>query len=309
MHQVATLPLGALRAFEASARLGSLKMAAGELGVTPAAVSHQIKSLEAHLGTALFDRLHRALRLTRAGNQLALAATTAFSGLGQALDELSSEGLIGSMMTLNVCAAPTFAAKWLAPRLHLFEAANPKMELRLRGDDALADPGRDRVVDLSIRYGAGPYDAELHADRLWPEDVVVAVCSPALGPFSSPEELIQARLLRTAMPLGAGGTEPIGWRAWFSMMRLESAEIDRAIAVAPRFGSTQLALEAASAGRGIALSPRLLVADDLAAGRLVMPFSGALPDPFSFWLLYRRDRADEPRIRGFVKWIRGLAAA
>src|SRR5687767_13994287 len=100
------LPLGAVRAFEAASRLGSLKAAAAELGVTPAAVSHQVKALEAHLGASLFDRLHRELRLTIVGHRFAAAATTAMSGLDQAFDDLVSEGLIAGAVTLNVTAAP-----------------------------------------------------------------------------------------------------------------------------------------------------------------------------------------------------------
>jgi DNA-binding transcriptional LysR family regulator len=309
MHRIATLPLGALRAFEAAARLGSLKAAADELGVTPAAVSHQVKSLETHLGAALFDRLHRALRLTRTGERLAVTATRSFSDLGRTLDDLAETGLVAGGATLSVSAVPTFAAKWLAPRLHEFQSAYPDIELRLRADDALTDPARDRQVDVALRYGRGPYASELHADRLWPEDVVVAVCSPDLArQLKGPADLVDLRLLRTATPQDAKRADPIGWRSWFEAAGVPDHIVARAISGAPRFGTTQLALEAAVAGRGIALSPRILVEDDLVAGRLVAPFATSIADPFGFWLLHRRDRADELRIKRFTTWIRGAAS-
>jgi LysR family transcriptional regulator, glycine cleavage system transcriptional activator len=125
VNRIATLPLGALRAFETAARLGSFKAAADELGVTPAAVSHQVKSLETYLGAALFERLHRALRLTRVGKRLADTASKSLGDLERALDDLAESGLVAGGKTLSVSAAPTFAAKWLAPRLHEFQASHP----------------------------------------------------------------------------------------------------------------------------------------------------------------------------------------
>lgn len=308
MIRMPIMPLGALRAFEAAARLGSFKAAAVELGVTPAAVSHQVKSLETHIGAALFDRLHRALRLTRTGEGLAASATESFSNLERALGELAEAGLIAGSASLSVSAAPTFAAKWLAPKLHGFQAAHPGIELRLRADDALTDPARDRQVDVAIRYGRGPYASELHAERLWPEGVVVVVCSPDLAQkIAEPADLVDLRLLRTATPLGTNGAEPIGWRAWFEATGVPGHLVERSIASAPRFGTSQLALEAAAAGQGVALSPQVLVQDDLATGRLVVPLTTAIADPFAFWLIHRRDRADELAIRRFKTWILNAA--
>lgn len=310
MHRIATLPLGALRAFETAARLGSFKAAADELGVTPAAVSHQVKALETHLGAALFDRLHRALRLTRTGERLAVTATQSFGDLGRTLDDLAETGLVTGGVTLSVSAAPTFAAKWLAPRLHSFQAAHPGIELRLRADDALTDPARDRQVDVAIRYGRGPYASNLHAEQLWPKDVVVAVCSPDLArQVEEPTDLVGMRLLRTAMPSGTGPIEPIGWEAWFEATGLPVHLVTHAIGRAPRFGTTQLALEAAAIGQGVALSPRVLVVDDLATGRLVALLKTAIADPFAFWLLHRRDRTDEVRIKAFTRWMRRATSA
>jgi LysR family glycine cleavage system transcriptional activator len=155
----------------------------------------------------------------------------------------------------------------------------------------------------------GPYDSELHADRLWPEDVVVAVCSPDLARnVVNATDLLAMRLLRTAAPSGKDRAELIGWAAWFEAAGVPRGLVADAINRAPRFSTTQLALEAATVGRGVALSPRVLVADGLAAGRLAAPFETAIADPFSFWMLHRQDRADEPRIRRFTTWMRKAAS-
>ena len=210
---------------------------------------------------------------------------------------------------MSVSAAPTFAAKWLALRLHAFQAAYPRLELRLRADDALTDPARDRQVDVAIRYGRGPYAPDLHAERLWPEGIVIAVCSPAI-----------AAGYATAAALGRGASAQDGYTSGSRTYRTDRVERlvcsrrrnrrrgrARRSQAAPRVGTTQLALEAAVAGRGVALSPRLLVSDDLAQGRLTQLFATELPDPHAFWLLYRRERADEAPVRSFVTWLK-LAA-
>src|SRR4249919_3242333 len=111
---LSNMPLAAVRAFEATSRLGSLKAAAEELAVTPAAVSHQIKTLEAHLGTNLFDRLYRSVRLTSAGERLAATTQRAFKEIGRTLDELKSDGLTAGPSTLSISATSSFAAMWLA---------------------------------------------------------------------------------------------------------------------------------------------------------------------------------------------------
>ena len=307
---LASFPLVALRGFEAAARLGSINAAAVELSVTPSAVSHQIKALEMHLGAVLFERLHRAVRLTPAGESLANAARAAFEGLDHALDTLAEAGLIAGETTLSVSAAPTFAAKWLAPRIDGFQSGHPRVVVRLRADDALTDPARDRKVDVAIRYGLGPYANRLRAERLWADGRVVAVCAPQLAAgLSEPGDLLRTRLLRTATPSGAGTAEAIGWAAWFAAAGVSGPEVERAIAAAPRVGTTQLALEAASAGRGVALSPLKLVEQDLALGRLHVPFQMALPDPYAFWVLCLAERADETPIRSFLNWLRGEVGA
>lgn len=307
---LARFPLAALRAFETTARLGSIKAAADELVVTPSAVSHQVQVLETHLGVMLFERLHRGLRPTPAGELLGHAVSAAFGDIGRVLDDLAQAGMVAGGATLSVSAAPTFAAKWLAPRLDAFQSAHPRIMLRLRADDALTDPARNRQVDVAIRYGRGPYAQSLRAERLWNEGVVVAVCAPEVAErLARPGDLVRERLLRTATPPVPGMIEPIGWAAWFAAAGESGPEVERAIATAPRVGTTQLALEAAGVGGGVALSPMILVVEDLREGRLQMPFVVELTDPYSFWMLYRHERAEEAPIRSLITWLRGEAAA
>ncbi len=299
------IPLHALRAFEMAARVGSFKTAAAELGVTPAAISHQVKGLEAHLGLLLFERLHRALRLTPAGERLAIAARDSFVGLERAVAELGEQGAPGRRATLNVTAAPSIAAKWLAPRLHRFEAECPWIEMRLDASDRRADIARDPGVDVALRYGAGPHDAALRAVPLWLPGTVIAVCAPSLvaaGRLGRPEDILEHSLLRTVQPSLPGedsdGIGPLSWESWLAAAGVASRPVK-----GPLFGSTHLALEAALAGKGLALAPFILVEEDMERGRLVQPFPIALPDPFSYWLLFRADRADERGIRAFARWL------
>src|SRR5262245_48618138 len=160
-------PLNALRAFEAAARLNSFALAAKELHVTPAAVSHQIKGLEDHLGRLLFRRLKRGLELTRAGQVLLPGVSAGFERLGDAVEELSAVSEEGR---LAVSAATSLAARWLTPRLHRFVKAHPELDVRLHASTRLIDPkkgdpaGGDgdpsvplENADVAIRFGSGDY--------------------------------------------------------------------------------------------------------------------------------------------------------
>ena len=314
-----TLPLGALRAFDAAARHGSFKAAALELSVTPAAVSHQIKGLEKRLGTTLFDRLNRGLRLTSAGQRLAMVTMESFTRLDAGLRELDASGLTNGSAMISISAAPSIAAKWLVPRLHRFQAAHPAIELRLQSGDALADVTSGSGIDVALRYGTGHYGADVSETQLWLPGEIVVVCAPTLaqgGSLGSPMDVLHHPLLRTSLPArreagkqaaGGAGTELGGWSAWLAAAGIDPATIASSTMRGPLFGSSHLAIDAAAAGRGLALAPRILVADDIAAGRLVEPFPIAVPDPFAYWLVHATRRAAEPSIRAFARWIKDEA--
>lgn len=312
LRDLESFPWTSLRAFEAASRLGSFKAAARELSVTPAAISHQVKRLETHLGLALFERLHRSLQLTPAGLQLAAETQDAFGRLRHMVANLRDGTATGSQ-TLTVSAVPSLATKWLAPRLHAFQAAYPRITLRIVADETLVDLRRDRLVDIALRYGPGPYGDPVHAERLWEQGELIAVCAPDVATDRSlrtPGGLARHMLIRTAAPASAkrGQSLHSDWRAWLTAAGIQ---IDGALQKAlsgPLFSASQLAIEAAAAGKGIALAPAVLVDRDIASGRLKQLFQVSVPDSNAYWIVCRVDRLEEARIRTFMKWIRAQAA-
>ncbi len=191
-------PLNALRSYEAAARHLSFTKAAGELGVTPAAVSHQVKMLEDYIGVALFERINRQLVLTSAGEACLPCIQTAFEGLAAAVGTISVAGRSG---VLSVSVAPSFAGKWLLPRLERFKIEHPDIDVRVDASMKLVDFASGEV-DLAIRYGAGRYSG-LVAERLISE-AVTPVCSPKLlegrNPLRTPDDIRFHALLHDDSP-------------------------------------------------------------------------------------------------------------
>jgi LysR family transcriptional regulator, glycine cleavage system transcriptional activator len=289
-------PLNALRAFEAAARHLSFQAAAAELFVTPAAVSHQVKRLEDHLGVALFVRGHRTVELTDAGAALATSAGETFDRLDRALARASGR----SHGNLRVSTIESFAAKWLAPRLVRFHRACPDVGVRIDTGNQHAGFGRDGV-DVAIRYGPGGY-REVHVVPLL-DAPVFPVCAPALcsdprKPLADPADLRLHTLLHDDSARGRDGVPD--WPAWLHAAGASTVDA----AGGPVFASIYLAQEAAIAGHGVALGVGPLVEDDLASGRLVKPFDLALPNAYSFWLVSGGDAAAHPAVEAFTRWLR-----
>lgn len=286
--------LAALRSFEAAARRLSFNEAAEELGVTPAAVSLQIRRLEERIERPLFVRGHRSLELSQTGARLAPQLTQVFSDL----ERLLTEVLAPETATLRVSAMPSFGSKWLAPRLARFTEARPEYAVRVEGGDALATFDRDDV-DIGLRYGPGGYGGLFH-ERI-AEARAFPVCSPAFAArhpqlVAAPEALAGATLLQDEIALKAAGLPT--WETWFA-----KAGVTAPVARGPRFESQHMALAAAIAGQGVALGLAPLVDDDIAAGRLIRLFDIEMSSPFAFWLLCRADRAGERKILAFQRWI------
>lgn len=284
-------PLNALRAFEAAARNLSFTRAALELNVTQAAISHQIKALEEHLGLPLFRRLNRALMLTKEGQSLFPAVRDALDGLAEATARLRARDTGG---TLTVSTLPSIAVKWLVPRMSHFQDRNPGIDLRISAKEHLADFARDGI-DVAIRFGGGAWPG-VQADWL-ANEWLTPVCSPALLPsLQSPQDLVQATLLHEDMlPLREFPT----WETWLAAAGVSAVDASRG----PRFSHTHLMLQAAMDGRGVALGPLLIAADDLAAGRLVEPFSFRLPAGFGYYLVCPPSTAGRPKNRAFREWV------
>ena len=290
-------PLNSLRAFEAAARHLSFTKAAEELHVTPAAISHQIKALEEQLGVPLFRRLTRALRLTQAGQSALPPMRDGFEKLADAVDLLRAHEESGA---ITVSLDPSFAAKWLVPRLDRLRAAHPDLDVRLDATDKLVDFQRDNV-DLAIRYGSGNYPG-LEAERLFSEEIF-PVCSPKLlegpAPLEQPDDLRHHTLLHLDWDM-EDVTAPT-WRMWLLAAGIDHIDFTRG----PGFSISSLALQAAIEGQGLALANSVLVADDLAAGRLVVPFdlSVCRPLDFAYHIVVPKRTADLPKVVAFKTWL------
>lgn len=288
-----SLPLNALRSFDAAARHLSFTAAAAELGVTPAAISAQIRRLEEWVGAPLFVRGHRSIALSGAGERLAPRLTSVFVDMERLLTETAAI----DADVLQVSTIQSFAAKWLAPRVGDFVAAYPALKLRVVGEDRQVDLDRDGV-DVALRYGDGDY-GDMHRELIAPA-IAYPVCAPSLAArFPDPASIPPALLIRDESALVAPGLPT--WEAWFGAEGIDR----RAEAGGVLFHNAHVAIAAALAGQGFALGLLPLVAADVAAGHLVKPYARELPSPFGFWFVCRRDRLAEPKIAALRGWVMG----
>lgn len=278
----------ALRTFEAAARLGSFKEAAAELGVTPTAVSHQIRALEESLGVALFVRRTRAVALTQAGQTLAPAVSAAFLGIGAAVEQISETARV-----LTVTTTAAFATLRLVPRLGDFEARWPALRLRVMTGTDVVDLRRDRHVDIAIRYAAEP-QADLH---------VVPLLDETFGAYGAPALLDRLTaeappaLIETAWQRPQAGAA--GWSDWLALAGDGFAPPPRLL----RYEEEHFVLQAAIAGQGLALMSDVLVEDAVARG-LLAPYRPGIRLPGrSYAALCLKERAGERKIRRFLDWL------
>lgn len=288
-------PLNALRAFEAAARRLSFVDAADELAVTPAAISHQVKALEAHLGLALFQRLPRGLVLTEQGRGLAPQLSRGFDRLAEAVARTRADG---AQAVVTVTVLPSFAVRWLLPRLAAFRRLNPGIEIEVRAQPQVLDFRRERV-DVGLRYGRGIWPG-LYVERFL-GDEVFPVCSPALldgpNPLRRPEDLRHHTLIHDVL---TGTDEPWAtWAQWLQHFGLDDVDPRRG----PRYSDSHMMLEAAAAGEGVAIGRSSIMADDLSGGRLVRPFPDSRAADYAYHFLCRSDAIDRPAVRAFRDWL------
>jgi LysR family glycine cleavage system transcriptional activator len=292
--------LNALRAFEAAARHLGISKAADELNVTPAAVSHQVKALEDTLGVALFRRLNRALMLTDAGQLLLPGLRDGFDQLAHAITRIDAER---DHATLTVSTGPSFAAKWLVPRLDRFRMAHPDIDLRIDATDRVVDLAREDA-DVAIRYGIGDYPG-LRSERLF-ADEIVAVCSVKLcqgpPPLREPRDLKGHTLLHVEWDTQKQSAT--NWHMWLLAAGVTDFDATRG----PRFNQESMAAQAAAEGHGVALIGSVLVADDLAVGHLVRPFDLSLPASFAYYVVALESAMARPKVTAFFDWILAEAA-
>jgi LysR family glycine cleavage system transcriptional activator len=293
-------PLNALRAFEAAARLESFARAADELAVTPGAISQQIRSLEEHVGTALFLREGRGLKLTEAGRAAANMTSDAFETLERAV-ALMRQPVQRRALTVSV--APSFAGKWLAPRLYRFQEIHPELEVWIAATSERVDLAAG-AADLGIRYGPGG-DMTLHEERLLPEEVL-PVCSPDLlredKPLRTPRDLFGHTLLHDASP--ESDVDGADWASWLKARNVRGVDTAGGL----KFNQSALVIDAAVAGRGVALAKRALAQNDLASGRLVALFAdGTSPVRSAYHIVTARNRPLSSDAEAFIVWLRNEA--
>lgn len=257
-------PLGALRAFDAVARLQSFKLAAEEIGVSPTAISHQIRLLENLLGVSVFERTPRKVELTDDGKILQQASAQAFNLLQTAVENIG-ERHRPAVLTLSATTA--LITHWLVPRLPALLRQFPAIDLRLHADDRIVDL-RNKQIDVAIRYGNEP--DELLSPRLLQRDRFVLVVSPQLN-ITSIADLSQTTLIHID---GRQVPQPSpDWPRW----RSEFGPTALAVDTGPRFTDEAHAIQAAIAGQGAVIASQLMVQHALESGLLVAPFEHSLP--------------------------------
>ena len=288
-------PLNALRAFEAVARRLSFVRAAEELHVTKAAVAQQVRALEREIGAPLVERSGRGLALTEAGAAGAAGLTEGFAVLARAARAMR-EAKGRRILVIN--SSPSFAATWLVGRIGRFKARHPEIDVLLDANPT-EDTLNSSTTDALIRWGAGDFPG-LATTLLFKEDVF-PVCSPDLvssdDPLRSPEDLKRHTLLH----LEASPAYP-SWPAWSDWLKAAGArDVDARHGV--WFNNMAMAMRAAAQGQGVALSSFAIAADELAAGRLVAPFSMSVRTPFGYYFLCRPEEAATPRIKALREFL------
>ncbi|HVJ37880.1 MAG TPA: LysR substrate-binding domain-containing protein [Stenotrophomonas sp.] len=282
------LPLNALRAFEAAARHQNLTRAAAELCVSQAALSHQIKALEAHLGVRLFHRLPRGVALTDEATALYPVLGDCFDRIAATLEQFSG-GRYRHVLAVGVVA--TFATGWLLPRLADFAATHPDIELRVQTHNNRIDLAGEGL-ELAIRFGEGDWQGQQATAVL--EAPFAPVCAPALAArLRTPADLLRLPLLRSY--------RHDEWSRWAQFAGLATLEARGAM-----FDSSLALASAAAAGAGVALLPLRLFEQDLASERLVQPFA-VHADLGRYWLTRLRSRAESEPARRFREWLQAQA--
>ncbi len=285
-------PMNALRAFEAAGRHGSFTRAAEELFVTPGAISRQITGLEDYLGVPLFNRNHREVKLTNESREYLTVLTNVFEQIERGTKRLLE---VKFEHHLHIRCSLTLTLRWLVPRLLRFHALHPKQQIRLTTTLPIAPADVTAgAIDVAFITGTGDWP-DMVAHRLV-EIELMPVCSPKLlaggRPLRSVADLEHLSLLHSLQ-------RPNDWSNWLKSMNATALDPYGGLS----FESSSLAYQAAIEGIGVAMAQRVLVQDDIAAGRLIAPFDSTVKDGTAFHLIYPVAEAENPRIVEFRDWI------
>jgi len=291
MRNLNRFHLNGLRALEAAGRLGNLRAAAEELGVTVGAVSQQILKAEEQFGRPLFERHPKGLKPTAFGQDVLRYLSAGFAEIsaGLALAERRREGV------LTVSVAPVFASKWLVWRLQRFREQHPDIRVRIDADVSLVDPGSSDV-DVCIRVGRGGWP-NVKAERLL-DQLIFPVCSAAIGErLRHPRDLAAVPIIREPTPM-------FGWNAWLGPNGLDESILGDG----PVFSDASLCLDAAVAGQGVFLGWETLACDAIAMGRLVAPFPDRYGTGISYWFVTARSAPATRAVSAFRDWLKSELA-
>ncbi|WP_028024166.1 DNA-binding transcriptional regulator DsdC [Enterovibrio calviensis] len=286
--------LAGLHCFSIVAETMSFTRAAEQLHLTQSAVSHRVKKLEQRLDVSLFLRRPRHLALTNEGEQLKQVVAEQFSAISVKLLELNRAKPFGDFI---ISAPPTFAQRWLVPRLSKFAETFPDVTLHLRTRNDLVD-FKAEAFDCAIYFGHGRYSG-LESHHLM-DDAIVPVCSPEYATlhelYDNPHKLAQCQLLHDAAPWASASLSD-EWLYWANSNGIELNGTNHS------FDRADLALEAAASGMGVAIGRTTYIQDHLASGRLVMPIEQPVKSPYSFFLVYREEQQGSAKILAFRQWL------
>ena len=292
-------PLNALRAFEVAARRGGFIGAAEELHVTPAAVSHQVKSLESYLGVRLFTRLPRGLTLTETGRELLPELSRGFDHFSRAVGSLTAGELSGK---LTVGSPPSLATLWLVPRLGSFLQTYPEIQVRILAVERPPDLNAGEA-DLRIPYGMGDYPG--FKTRLLMRDSIFPVCAPSLLNHRPLRRFADLRHHTLLQDIAIDVSEPtMTWKRWLRDAGIDSVLSGRWV----EFNNSILLTEAAVRGQGVALGRLSLVRDHLATGRLMRPLKAGRPADFAYYTVTTQAGAERRRVQAFLRWLEAQVA-
>jgi LysR family glycine cleavage system transcriptional activator len=281
-------PLSALRPFEAAARLQSFSRAAEELHLTHGAVSRQVRALEDHVGARLFARHGKRVELTPTGRAFAERVRNALQEIAHAA-EIAGRGRHDNRLTVSVL--PSFASRWLMPRLIRFMDAHPEIEINVLASTALTNFDAEDV-DLAIRLGKGPWPPLVCEPFL--EDEYFPVASPKMNGGKLPREpkdLLRVRIMQEDRDY---------WQQWFAAA---GVKLDAPL-MGPFFNDSTYSLQAAARGEGVALARRSIVGEDLLRGTLKRLFEVSVPMQERYWFVSPKARAAAPKVQAFKDWVK-----
>lgn len=293
-------PLNSLRAFEVAGRHLSFRKAGEELGVTPAAISQSIKTLEDYLETPLFVRTARKLKLTEPAEQALFGIRRGFDILHENVRSLSASQ---DKNILTVSVSPSFGSRWLMPRIERFQAQFSDISVRIEVTNAHANFRHDGV-DVALRHGRGAYEARLRSELLI-EDAAFPVCSPSLvkkpGSLSDPRAVFRFKLLHVDWSVERDAAP--NWEKWLRHAGVEKPDLREGL----RVTTDDMLVQAAINGMGMAIATRAFAGGDLAAGRLIKPFADRfnMPTEFQHYIVFPEEKSRDRKVQAFRDWARG----